>query len=289
MRVERELAERHYDEHRDKPFFGDLVAFITGGPLVAMVLEGHEAVTAARQVIGATNPLEAAPGSIRGDLGLEVQTNLVHGSGLARSRPRARSACSSPSSARARVPEPLVLASRSPQRRAILEQLGIDFSVSPADVEEETHGEPRALVVENALRKARAVEGERVLGADTVVVLDGQVFGKPADGGEAETFLRRLSGRTHEVWGGIALRASGAERTSTCRTRVRFRRLEEQELRWYLETGEWRERAGGYAIQGRGAALVERIEGDFWNVVGLPVPELLRLAPDLARARASAT
>jgi nucleoside-diphosphate kinase len=80
MRVERDLAERHYDEHRDKPFFGELVEFITGGPLVAMVLEGHEAVTAARQLIGATNPLEAAPGSIRGDFGLEVQTNLVHGS-----------------------------------------------------------------------------------------------------------------------------------------------------------------------------------------------------------------
>ena len=80
MTVDRELAERHYDEHREKPFFGDLVGFITGGPLVAMVLEGHEAVTAARQVIGATNPLEAAPGSIRGTFGLEVQTNLVHGS-----------------------------------------------------------------------------------------------------------------------------------------------------------------------------------------------------------------
>jgi nucleoside-diphosphate kinase len=80
MTVDRELAERHYDEHRERPFFGELVDFITGGPLVAMVLEGHEAVTAARQVIGATNPLEAAPGSIRGDFGLEVQTNLVHGS-----------------------------------------------------------------------------------------------------------------------------------------------------------------------------------------------------------------
>ena len=80
MTVERDLAERHYDEHRDKPFFGDLVDFITGGPLVAMVLEGQEAVTAARQVIGATNPLEAEPGSIRGEYALDVQTNLVHGS-----------------------------------------------------------------------------------------------------------------------------------------------------------------------------------------------------------------
>jgi nucleoside-diphosphate kinase len=80
MTVARDLAERHYAEHREKPFFGDLVEFITGGPLVAFVLEGLEAVTAARQVIGATNPLQAAPGSIRGDFGLEVQTNLVHGS-----------------------------------------------------------------------------------------------------------------------------------------------------------------------------------------------------------------
>jgi nucleoside-diphosphate kinase len=79
MTVDRELAEEHYAEHRDKPFFGDLLGFITGGPVVAMVLEGHEAVASARQVIGATNPLEAAPGSIRGDFGLEVQTNLVHG------------------------------------------------------------------------------------------------------------------------------------------------------------------------------------------------------------------
>ena len=80
MTVERDLAERHYEEHREKPFFADLVEFITGGPLVAMVLEGKDAVTAARQVIGATNPLEAAPGSIRGDFALDVQTNLVHGS-----------------------------------------------------------------------------------------------------------------------------------------------------------------------------------------------------------------
>jgi nucleoside-diphosphate kinase len=79
MTVDAALAEEHYAEHRDKPFFGDLVEFITGGPLVAMVLEGYEAVVSARQVIGATNPLEAAPGSIRGDFGLEVQTNLVHG------------------------------------------------------------------------------------------------------------------------------------------------------------------------------------------------------------------
>jgi nucleoside-diphosphate kinase len=88
MKVERGLAEEHYAEHREKPFFGDLVDFITSGPLVAFVLEGYEAVKAARQVIGATNPLEAAPGSIRGDFALEVQTNLVHGSDSAESSQR---------------------------------------------------------------------------------------------------------------------------------------------------------------------------------------------------------
>jgi septum formation protein len=175
----------------------------------------------------------------------------------------------------------LTLASRSPQRRAILEQLGIDFEVVPADVEETQKGDPPAMVMENALRKARAVNGDRVLGVDTEVVLDGRIYGKPADEEEAETFLRRLSGRTHEVWSGIAVRHDGDERTSNACTRVRFRRLEQDDIAWYLSSGEWRERAGGYAIQGRGAALVEEIEGDYWNVVGLPVAELIRIAPDL--------
>ncbi len=182
----------------------------------------------------------------------------------------------------------MILASRSPQRRAILEQLGVAFRVEAPAVEELTEGDPRRLVRENALRKARAVaaRGERVLGADTAVVLDGRVFGKPRDEREAETFLRRLSGRTHEVMSGIAVREPvGAERTDVAVTRVRFLRLEAPELAWYLTTGEWRERAGAYAIQGRGAALVEEIEGDYWNVVGLPVAGLLRLIPDLLGGR----
>jgi septum formation protein len=171
----------------------------------------------------------------------------------------------------------LVLASRSPQRRAILEQLGVEFEVVIPDVEELDEGDPREMVVENALRKARAVEGELVLGVDTTVVVDGRAYGKPVDEEEAERVLTLLSGRSHEVWSGIALN----ERTATACTEVTFRVLHQPLLRWYLRSGEWRDRAGGYAIQGRGAALVERIEGDFWNVVGLPVPELLRLAPDL--------
>jgi septum formation protein len=181
--------------------------------------------------------------------------------------------------------EPLTLASRSPQRRAILEQLGIEFRVEEPAVEELTHGDPRRLVAENARRKAAAVSGERVLGVDTAVVLDGRPFGKPNDEAEAETFLRRLSGRTHEVMSGVALRLGRDERSDVAVTRVRFRLLEQPDLDWYLASGEWRERAGGYAIQGRGAALVEAIEGDYWNVVGLPVATLLRLAPDILGRR----
>ena len=176
----------------------------------------------------------------------------------------------------------LTLASASPQRKAILEQLGVDFTVRPADVDELTDGEPRQVVLENALRKARAIEGDLVLGSDTEVYLDGKIFGKATDERHAEDYLRRLSGRTHEVWSGIALKgAEGEERTGVAVTHVTFRELSDREIAWYLGTGEWRGRAGAYAIQGRGSALVERIDGDFWNVVGLPVPELLRLAPDL--------
>ena len=173
----------------------------------------------------------------------------------------------------------LVLASRSPQRKQILEQLGIEFRIEPADVEEITAGSPRDVVVENALRKARAVEGDPVLGADTEVFLDGRIFGKADTEEEAEAHLRALSGQTHEVWGGIALIEAGEERTAHAVTRVRFTELGEELLAWYLATGEWRDRAGAYAIQGRGSALVDAVEGDFWNVVGLPVAELRSLAP----------
>src|SRR4051794_22256572 len=137
------------------------------------------------------------------------------------------------------------------------------------------------MVLENALRKARAVDGDRVLGVDTTVVVDGRSYGKPVDEGEAEETLQLLSGRTHEVWSGIALN----ETTAAACTRVHFRHLPQPLLRWYLSSDEWQNRAGGYAIQGKGAALVERIEGDFWNVVGLPVPTLLDMAPDLLTNR----
>jgi septum formation protein len=176
----------------------------------------------------------------------------------------------------------LILASGSPQRTAILEQLGVDFRVEVPEVEELTEGVPRAVVVENALRKARAVEGGLVLGVDTEVVHGGSVLGKPRDAEEAERSLSALSGAVHEVMSGIALRDEAMrERTDVAVTRVRFRALGRRDIDWYLASGEWRGRAGGYAIQGRGAALVEQIEGDYLNVVGLPVAALLRLHPTL--------
>jgi septum formation protein len=189
----------------------------------------------------------------------------------------------------------LLLASSSPQRRAILEQLGLAFEVRVPAVEELPAGRPEEMVVANALRKARAVSpmdealDRWVLGVDTAVADDERVYGKPADEGEARAFLTALAGREHRVASGIAVLAPGSRpgatraRTGASVTRVRFRPLDEQEIDAYLASGEWRGRAGGYAIQGRGAALVERIEGDYTGVVGLPVAELVRLAPELFR------
>jgi septum formation protein len=150
-----------------------------------------------------------------------------------------------------------------------------------SDAEELIDGDPLAVAVENARRKASAVPAPAsvVLGVDTVVVLDGVVYGKPADADEARATLARLSGRVHEVVSGLAVLEDGELRTACATTRVRFRSLDAATLDWYLATGEWRERAGGYAIQGRGAALVAGIDGDYLNVVGLPVTSLLELLP----------
>src|SRR4029079_5066727 len=171
--------------------------------------------------------------------------------------------------------------SSSPRRRAILQQLGVEFDVVEPDIEELAEGDPRELVVQNALLKLRAVPGERVLAADSMVVWDGRAHGKPADRAEAERWLRALAGRWHEVMGGLALRERGEERTDVAVTRVRFRDLSDADIERYLESGEWHDRARRYALHELGAMLVEEIEGDWFNVVGLPVPALLRLAPNL--------
>ncbi len=169
---------------------------------------------------------------------------------------------------------PLLLASTSPQRRAILEQLAIPFdAVAPAY--EEAGDDP----LEHAAGKARSVEGgdRPVLGVDTVVLCDGRVFGKPADAGEAERMLELLSGRTHEVVSGLCLRTPAWEELRREVTRVTFRALTPRDLARYVGSGEWEGRAGAYAIQARGGALVERIEGDYLNVVGLPGALLVSL------------
>jgi len=179
---------------------------------------------------------------------------------------------------------PLLLASRSPQRRAILEQLGIPFeAVVPQYEEGLTGAEPVAEVERHAQGKARSVAGvagERpILGVDTEVVLGGRVYGKPADESEAEAMLEALSGQTHEVVSGLCLLTAAWEELHHAVTRVSFRNLTPRELGLYVVSEEWRDRAGGYAIQGLGAALVERIEGDYLNVVGLPAALLVnRLA-----------
>lgn len=179
----------------------------------------------------------------------------------------------------------IILASQSPRRRALLEQMGIDhFDILPAKGEEQMREQaaPDVLVEHLALAKARetALQVEQsalIIAADTVVVLEGQVLGKPADEEEALAMLRSLAGRTHQVYTGIALMQGGRTRVSHECTDVTFRALMEEELRGYLAVGESMDKAGAYGIQGRGALLVEGIRGDYFNVVGLPVCRLGRM------------
>jgi len=193
----------------------------------------------------------------------------------------------------------LILASRSPRRREILGWLRVEFEVVEPDVEELRDGpDPESLVLENARLKALAgfeaagsPEGVMVLGVDTDVFLDGRMLGQPADRSEAEVRLRALAGREHEVLSGVCLigpRAEGIpgaplrERSGVARSRVTFSELGEDTISMYLDSEEWQGRAGGYAIQGLGSLLIERVEGDFSNVVGLPIRVLLELDPALS-------
>ena len=179
----------------------------------------------------------------------------------------------------------ILLASRSPQRRALLGALGIDFRVVVSRAEE------GADPVANARAKAQEVadrvgvpDGGAVIGADTEVILDGRALGKPVDRVGAEAMLRSLSGRSHAVRSAVCVHTQ-AHRHEICdETRVTFRELSPALLAWYLDGGEWRERAGGYAIQGAGAALVERIEGEYATVVGLPVAALAATLEEIGLA-----
>jgi septum formation protein len=147
----------------------------------------------------------------------------------------------------------------------------VDFTVAPSDAEELSEGDPVQVALENARRKAGGRPA--TLGVDTLVALDGRIYGKPRDEADARATLLALSGRTHQVVSGLVYEADGVAVT----TEVTFRDTGEL-VDWYVATGEWRGRAGGYAIQGRGAALVRGIRGDYLNVVGLPVAALLDVA-----------
>jgi septum formation protein len=189
----------------------------------------------------------------------------------------------------------LVLASGSPRRRRLLASAGVEFEVQPADVDEtRAPGEtPREYSRRMAEAKCRAVSrgrragGDRrpVLGADTIVVLDGEVMGKPADREQARLMLRRLSGRTHRVVTGFCIEGPGGALVQReVVSEVRFKELREAELGAYLETGEWSDKAGAYAIQGRAAFMVQAVVGSYTNVVGLPLAEVVEALHGIAES-----
>ena len=184
--------------------------------------------------------------------------------------------------------EALILASASPRRRQLLEMLGMTVRVIPSHVPEvPLPDEPPMAYVERLARdKATSVPGALVLGADTTVVLDDHLLEKPLDADDAVRMLGMLQGRTHEVMTSVALVSNGVVRQATDVTRVTFRRADEAFLRAYVATGEPMDKAGAYGIQGYGAALVERVEGDFFGVMGLPLRLVLRLLEESGRAYA---
>ena len=288
LRVTPEQAASHYAEHEGKPFYPGLVEFITSGPTVAMVLEGPGAVATVRTMMGATDPLNSAPGTIRGDLALELGENVVHGSdsvdvGRARDRDLLHGRRTGVTSiAAALALGPIALASRSPQRRMILEQAGVVFHrgrvelprAGPAGVYR-----PRSWCALHARGKARGGRADRPGGGA------GSGHGGGArrrDHGKAARLALRPQGtcagspvREHRVHSGLYLRRGVRAIDAVETTTVTFADARRADVRWYLDTDEWVDRAGGYAIQGRGAALVTAIDGDYLNVVGLPLRALL--------------
>jgi len=186
----------------------------------------------------------------------------------------------------------LILASQSPRRRELLRAAGIAFRVVVPDVEEDWRGAARGryadLVRRAALAKASEVAGRErglVLGADTVVVCEGEILGKPADEGDARRMLRKLSGRRHGVYTGVALVKGSRRLVGYERTEVAFRELSKKQIDWYVSTGEPMDKAGSYAIQGTGAALVRAVRGCYTNVIGLPLPKVFDLLGEFERRR----
>lgn len=180
------------------------------------------------------------------------------------------------------IREKVVLASSSPSRKMLLERAGVDFEVIVSGVDEDVPAgfTPAQTVEALCARKARAVAslcpGRAVIGADSVVAIDGMILGKPEDDDAARAMLRRLSGRTHEIYTGVCLLAGGKEEVFHQVTGVRFYELTDEEIAGYVAMGESRGRAGSYGIEGIGVVLVQSIVGDYSNIVGLPVAETLR-------------
>ncbi|MBU1049464.1 septum formation protein Maf [Candidatus Bipolaricaulota bacterium] len=176
----------------------------------------------------------------------------------------------------------IILASKSPRRQALLARITNDFVVIPSHAHESSIGTPREQVLTSARSKAHAV-GEThhgvILGADTIVVLGDDVMGKPRTRSDAESMLRALSGHSHTVLTGLHLwnTTQNIEREWCAETRVRFREITEEEMQWYLDSGEYSDKAGAYAVQGRAAIFVASIHGEYTNVMGLPLCELSRL------------
>lgn len=183
----------------------------------------------------------------------------------------------------------LVLASASPRRADLLRAAGFTFEVSAVDVDERVRdGETpeeyvRRLAAEKSERAHRAEEPDRItVGADTAVIVDGDILGKPVDALDAARMLRRLSGRSHEVLTGVSLRSGDRELTLVERTTVTFAELSNLDIHWHVQSGEGADKAGGYAIQGLASRFITRIEGSSSNVVGLPVAAVARLIGELA-------
>ena len=177
---------------------------------------------------------------------------------------------------------PLILASRSPRRQELLARITNDFTVIPSDAEEIDLGSPRERVLASARAKSRAVGRAHsgiILGADTLVVADDHEMGKPRSRQDAVAMLRALSGRSHLVLTGLHLwnTERDVEREFCAETEVRFRAISDREIEWYLDSGEYSDKAGAYAVQGRAAVFIESITGEYTNVMGLPLCELSRL------------
>lgn len=187
----------------------------------------------------------------------------------------------------------LLLASASPRRVDLLKAAGVSFDVFAVDVDESPQGDEtpaqhvRRLAEDKARAAARRRPGDVVLGADTVVVVDGRMLGKPRDAADAAAMLRALSGRAHEVWTGVALLSASTSATEVECTRVWFSALADEEIAWYVQSGEPMDKAGGYAVQGLASRFVERIDGSYANVVGLPVALVYRLLQDVPEIRRS--